>query len=109
MMRKAFFTSIVTVLVIGATPAHAGPCTTDIARFEAEVLAARTGPDAGPSGPQSVGAQMEHQPTPKSVARARQQALARFDSVLARAKTLDSQNDPACKDALAEARLIYFQ
>jgi len=109
MMRKVFFTSIVTMLAGGTTSAHAGPCGADIAGLEAEVRAARTSPDAGPSGPQSVGAQMEHQPTPESVARAKKQALAGFDAVLARAKTLDSQNDPACAGVLAEARLIYFQ
>ncbi len=109
MMRTACVVSIVMMLAVGTTSAQAGPCTADIAGFEAEVRAARASPNAGPSGPQSIGAQMEHQPTPESVARAKKQALTRFDAVLARAKTLDSQNDPACNDALAEARLIYFQ
>ncbi len=108
-MRTACIASIVAALVIGTASAHAGPCTADIASFEAEVRAAQGSPDAGPSGPQSIGAQMEHQPTPESVARAKKQAQAGFDAVLARAKRLDSQNDPACAGALAEARLLYFQ
>ena len=109
MIREVCIVSFVAALAIGTASAHAGPCTADIASFEAEVRAARGGPDAGPSGPQSIGAQMEHQPTPESVARAKKQAQARFDAVLARAKTLDSQSDAACAGVLAEARLLYFQ
>jgi len=96
-------------LALGTSAAQAGPCTAGIARLEVELRAARGTPEAGPSGPQSIGAQMEHQPTPDSVALATKEAQARFDAVLTRAKTLDAQNDPACADALAEARTIYFE
>lgn len=109
MLREGCIVSFVAALVVGTTSAHAGPCTADIARFEAEVQAARKSPDPGPSAPQSIGAQMEHQPTVESVARAKAQALAGFDAVLARAKALDAEDDPACAAALTEARLIYFQ
>jgi hypothetical protein len=101
--------SVAATLVMGSTPAHAGPCAADIARFEQEVQASRASPDAGPGAPQSIGAQMEHQPTPASVAAAKALAEAEFAAVLARAKALDAQDDKACFEALAEARLIYFQ
>lgn len=105
-MRTAYMVSIITTLVLGTMPAHAGPCTADIARFEQAV---RANPDAGPSAPQSLAADLEHQPTPESVARAKKQAQAGLEALLTRAKALDSQDDPACHDALAEARLVYFQ
>lgn len=101
--------AIVTTLAEGSTPALAGPCTKDIARLEAEVRAAEANPNAGPSAPQSLAADLEHQPTPESVAAAKKQAEAAFEAVLARAKDLDSRGDPTCREVLAEARLIYFQ
>lgn len=109
MRRTASTVWIVATLVIGAANAHAGPCTADIAQFEQAIRAAQGTPDAGPSAPQSLFADREYQPTPESVARAKKRAQAGFDAVLARAKALDSQNDPACSNVLAEARLIYFE
>jgi len=109
LMRTGCMLSIAAALVMGSTSAFAGPCAADIARFEQEIQALRATPDAGPSGPQSIGAQLEHQPTPESVAAARKLAEAEFAAILARAKSLDSRNDPACFSALAEARLVYFQ
>jgi hypothetical protein len=106
MIRTAWMIPIVATF---ASPTQAGPCTEGIARLEAEVRAVQNLPDDGPSAPQSVGAQMEHQPTPESVTRAKRQARAGFVSILARAKKLDTQNDPACADVLAEARLVYFE
>jgi hypothetical protein len=121
MLRKASMTrgaapagttcilSLVAMLVVGTASAHAGPCTADIARFEQEVQASKSSPDAGPGAPQSFAADLEHQPTPASVAAAKALAEAEFAAVLARAKTLDAQNDKACLEALAKARLVYFQ
>ncbi len=109
MTQRGRMVSIVAMLAVGTTSVQAGPCSADIARFEQEVQASRADPDAGPSAPQSLAADRERQPTPQSVAAAKQQAQARFDAVFARAKTLDARNDPACVEALAEARLIYFQ
>lgn len=109
LMRAARIPSIVATLAFGSTSAHAGPCAADIARLEQEIQASGASPDAGPSAPQSLAADLEHQPTPDSVAAARKLAEAEFATVLARAKSVDSGNDPACFGALAEARLIYFQ
>lgn len=109
MKSKGHIGLIAATFVVGLAPAQAGPCTQDIARFEQAVRASRSNPQAGPSAPQSLAADLEHQPTPQSVARAKRLAEAGFDAVLARAKDLDSRGDPACDDALTEARLIYFQ
>jgi hypothetical protein len=66
---------IAAVLAIGAAlglfavPAHAGPCTERIAQFEKAVRQSAENPSAGPTAPQSIGAQLGRQPTPSSVKR----------------------------------------
>lgn len=89
--------------------AGAGPCSKDIAKFEAQVRAAQSLPDAGPGGVQSLAADEEHQPTPESMKRAEAKAQRGFEAVLARAKKLDAQGNKDCAGALTDARLIYFQ
>jgi hypothetical protein len=103
-------------LILGATlgltlaSAQAGPCTQEIAQFEAAVRASKSTPGAGPGAPQSIGAQLEHQPTPQSVKEAEARAQTGFEAVLARAKALDAEgNRDACMKALSDAKLIYFQ
>jgi hypothetical protein len=51
-------------LLLGVTSVDAGPCTTAIARFEKAVRHSANDPEAGPTAPQSIAAQFEHQPTP---------------------------------------------
>src|SRR5262249_48971807 len=53
--------------VLCAVSAHAGPCTTAIAQFERAVRQSANNPDAGPMAPQSIGAQLNRQPTPGSM------------------------------------------
>jgi hypothetical protein len=89
--------------------AGAGPCSKDIATFEAEVRAAQSAPGAGPGGVQSLAADEEHQPTPESMERAEAKAQRGFQAVLARAKKLDAEGKKTCAEALTDARLIYFQ
>src|SRR5262249_19733005 len=72
--------------VLFAVSAHAGPCTTAIAQFERAVRQSANNPDAGPMAPQSIGAQLNRQPTPGSMKRAEERARASFDAVMARAK-----------------------
>jgi hypothetical protein len=48
--------------------AHAGPCSGEIAKIEKAMR--EPGPTIGPTNPQSIGAQLDRQPTPSSVARA---------------------------------------
>jgi hypothetical protein len=58
--------------------------------------------------PQSVGAQIDRQPTPSSVKRAKEQAQAKFAAILARAKRLDARGDRAgCTQALDAAEAMY--
>jgi hypothetical protein len=102
------------ILIVGATlalgivSAHAGPCAADIAQFESTVRNSAKNPDAGPMGPQTIGAQLGHEPTPASIKRAEEQAQTRFDTTLARAKTLDEQGNGAeCAQALGDAKLMF--
>ena len=93
-----------TFLVNGIVPAHGGPCTERIAQFEQAVRESGTGPMA----PQTVGAQLDRQPTPASMKRAERRARAAFAAVMARAKRFDTRGDRAgCERALARARAMY--
>src|SRR5262249_14356460 len=56
--------------ILSAASAYAGPCTTQIAQFEEAVHQSANDPGAGPMAPQSIGAQLDRQPTPGSVKRA---------------------------------------
>lgn len=88
--------------------AHAGPCTAEIEQFEKAMREA--GPGAGPSAPQSIGAQLSHQPTAESVKQAELRARSGFEAVLARAKKFDAEGKRAeCTEALTDAKLIYFE
>jgi hypothetical protein len=95
-------------LVLSVALAHAGPCTTAIAQFEQAVRQSAGNPNAGPMAPQSIGAQIDRQPTPGSVKRAEERAQASFAATLARAKRLDAQrNRTGCRRALAAAKRLY--
>jgi hypothetical protein len=91
-----------------AASAWAGPCTSDIAQFEQAVARSAGNPDAGPRARQSIGAQLDRQPTPESIKEATAAAQAAFEEALARAKRLDAQNDQTgCSKALADAKGMY--
>ena len=98
----------VTVLGLGLTAAHAGPCSEKIAQFEQAVRQSAGNPNAGPMARQSIGAQIDRQPTPASVKRAQERAQTTFAATLARAKRLDAQGNRAgCTRALAAAKRMY--
>jgi hypothetical protein len=110
--RSRILVLTIVAIVGAATAAHAGPCTTQISRLEAQIRKAQvTSPPGGagePSAPQSVGAQLHHQPTPGSVQRAEHQANADGEAALARARKADAAGDAAaCARALAEAKALY--
>ena len=89
---------------LSITPASAGPCADQIAEFEQFL---QEHPGAVGTAPQSVGAQLEHQPTPASIERAKQNARTEIATVLAQAKVLDAEGKQnECVDALANARLL---
>ena len=99
---------IVAFLVTGALNAQAGPCTARIAEIERSIQASAPLPDSGPSAPQSVGAQLHHQPTPGSVEGAEHPARADGLAALERAPSLSAAGDAAaCAKAVEEAKLIY--
>jgi hypothetical protein len=99
---------IVATLGLTVLPTHAGPCTSKIAQFERAVRQSAGNPNAGPMAPQSIGAQLDRQPTPASIQRAEQQAQKVFAATLARAKRLDAQGNRAgCTRALAAAKRMY--
>jgi hypothetical protein len=96
------------VFYLGVAPAHAGPCTIAIAQFERAVRHFAGDPNAGPMARQSIGAQLDRQPTPGSVKRAEERAQTTFASTLARAKRFDAQgNRTGCRRALAAAKRMY--
>ena len=96
------------VLGLTATNAWAGPCTSDIAGFEAAIRSSQGNPLAGLTAPQSVGADLSHQPTPASVAQAEARLKKRFSAAMARAKRYDAQgNRLGCTRELAKAKRMY--
>src|SRR5258707_14595760 len=97
------------VLALAATNAWAGNCTSDIADFEAAIAKSQGNPLAGLTAPQSVGAQLEHQPTPASVKAAQARLQKTFAATMARAKRYDAQgNRPGCTRELTAAKRMYI-
>jgi hypothetical protein len=97
-----------TAFGLGVASAHAGPCSSEIAQFEQAVRQSAGNPNAGPMAPQSIGAQLDRQPTPGSIKRAEERAQATFAAAMARAKRLDARGDRAgCTRALAAAKRMY--
>jgi hypothetical protein len=89
--------------------AQAGPCSKDIAEFELAMSRSAGNPNAGLMAPQSVGAQLDRQPTPASLKRAKERLQSKFSAAMARAKRLDSKGDSAgCTRALSEAKRMYI-
>lgn len=110
-MAKHQITGLIIVAMLAFIPAvaHAGPCSDDIAQFEATVRASAGNPYAGLTAPQSVDAQLDHQPTPGSVRRAENHLHAKFRARMALAERLDQQGDRAgCTRALAAAKRLYI-
>ena len=90
---------------------EAGPCTADIDQLQAE-LDAKLDATAGSSrfGRESLGADLHHEPTPGSIARAEERLgegsdLGQALAALERARKIDETgNRFACEQAIAEAR-----
>src|SRR5271154_899464 len=93
---------ILAMLGLCPTFAQAGPCSDGIAQFEAAIRQSAGDPSAGLTAPQTVGAQLDRQPTPGSLKRTQEQLQAKFSATMARAKRLDQQGDRAgCTRALS--------
>ena len=107
MNRRITAMLAVAAALVSVVSAHAGPCSTQIAQFEEAVRQSANNPGAGPTAPQSIGAQIDRQPTPGSVKRAEERAQAALDAALERAKRLDARGDHRCLRALAHAKGMY--
>jgi hypothetical protein len=111
MAKYQITTGLTIIAMIGWIPAfaHAGPCSDDIAQFEETVRQSAGDPNAGLMAPQSVGAQIDRQPTASSLKRAKDRLHAKFSARMARAERLDKQGDRAgCMRALAAAKRMYI-
>ena len=105
-MTAALIGCMANFLAYGA--AQAGPCTADIAQFETLMQQTGHDPGAGLAAPQSIDAQLNHQPTQGSVKRAESRLRATFAARMARAKYLDGQDDPRCAIPLRAAKKLYI-
>ena len=107
-MQRPTTVAIFIGAIAGVPAAHAGPCSPAIAQFEQAVHQSAGNPNAGPVAPQSLGAQLDREPTPASIRRAQARAWSAFRAQLARAKRLDAHGDRAgCTAALARAEDMY--
>jgi hypothetical protein len=106
---------LASVLIVTATllavvdSAQAGPCTQEIAYLETVARASTANPLAGPSGRQTIAAQLGHQPTPASVAASEQEAQIGLQATLARARALDAQGRADCIEPVHAAGLMLGQ
>jgi hypothetical protein len=110
MSRNAVATGLIVCAVLGlnSTFAQAGPCSNDIAQFEAAIRQSASDPMAGLSARQSVAAQLNRQPTAASMKRAEARLKSQFAATMARAKRLDAQGDrTGCTSALNAAKRMY--
>jgi hypothetical protein len=113
-MNRSYFAAPAVILLAlwgGCVLAQAGPCAAQIAQVEQQirqVQAAQSGGVGTPSAPQSVGAQLHHQPTPGSVAGAEDKARAAANAALDDARTADATGDAkGCARALKVAKDLY--
>ncbi len=112
MNRSRIVVLAAVALIGGAAAAHGGPCTAQISQVEQQIrrmqAASPPGGAGEPTGPQSVGAQLHHQPTPQSVESAASRAKADSAAALDRARIADAAGDAgACAKALQDAKLLY--
>jgi hypothetical protein len=74
--------AVAAALGLSVAGAHAGPCSDKIAQFEQAVRQSAGNPNAGPMAPQSIGAQLDRQPTPGPVKGAEERAQTTFAATL---------------------------
>ena len=92
-------------LLCGSGAAHSGPCTSQIEELERQIGHGSSSAKSGPTAPQSIEAQLHHQPTPVAVQNAESQARADADAALRRAQKADTDGSAAaCVIASEEAK-----
>lgn len=88
--------------------ARAAVCTKEVNQFERSIEQTAMPPDAGPMAPETIAADLGHQPTPASVNAAAAEAQSRFSALLASAKAFDAQGKyAACMHALNDAKMMF--
>jgi hypothetical protein len=106
-MRRSLVVVTAAFVLVGAG-AQAGPCSTQIAQLQKQIGRSAEGPDNGPSAPQSLGAQLHHQPTPGAVQNAENRADADAAAAFESARRADAAGDAdACRKALDQTRRLY--
>jgi hypothetical protein len=103
--------SVIVCAVVGLTStlAEAGPCSSDIAQFEAAIRQSASNPMAGLTARQSVAAQLDRQPTVASMKQEEARLKSEFAATMARAKRLDARGDrKGCNSALNAAKRMYI-
>jgi hypothetical protein len=108
-VRHSLVALIAGASLLGASGvAHSGPCTAQIAQVEQQIAVAPPGPQSGPTAPQTLGAQLHHQPTPADVEHAERFASKLWHAALMRAVKADAAGDATgCRAALNEAKNLY--
>ena len=108
-LRGATGPIVCAVLCLNIPVAQAGPCSEDIAQFEAAIRQSAGTPTAWLTAPQSIGAQLDRQPTPDSLKQAQERLQSKFSATMARAKRLDAKGDrTGCTRALSIAKRMYI-
>ena len=93
-------------LALALTSARANPCSDEIASLEMTINASESSPTLVPTEPQSLGAQLHHQPTPQSVQRAEAAPSTELNDIVKRAKVLDAEGKTKeCMDLVATGKL----
>jgi hypothetical protein len=96
-------------LLCGSDAAHSGPCTSQIEQLERQIGRASSSAKSGPTAPQSIEAQLHHQPTLETVRNAEHKANVDAAAALQRARQADTDDNPAaCAKALDEAKRHWF-
>jgi hypothetical protein len=95
-------------LVLRAASADVGSCTSGIAQLKGIVRSSGSNRAFGLTAPQSIEAQLGHQPTAESVMLAKKQAQIEFQEKIAHAEKAAAQgNDAECMRALGDAKLMF--
>ena len=108
-LQTGLVASLATAAVLaGINGARGGPCAEDIVLLERQIAARAPGPQGGPMGAQTTGAQLHRQPTPGSVESAENSANSDAEAALNSAKQADSTGNAVdCSAALKRARELY--
>ena len=113
MIARRKLTLSAALLTLSTIGGHAGPCSHEIDRMQAQVnarLQAKAG--SGPVAPESAGALLHHQPTPGSIATAETrlgelppQTAEAIEQAMGRARQADRAGDlSSCQQALSDVQ-----